>query len=77
MERIVLEVDSRLAEAWRNSSPEFKLQVEEELNFRISRCLKQAQKDNFKNILNEIREEAATNGLTEEILEEILRDENK
>ena len=75
MERIVLEVDGRMANAWRNSSPAFKSRVEKELNIQISRRLKEAQRTEFKQALAEARDEAAANGLTEEILEQLLRDE--
>jgi hypothetical protein len=74
MERIVLEVDGRMANAWRNSSPVFKSRMEKEIQLQIRRRLKEERRDEFKHALNEVREEAAANGLTGEILEEILHE---
>jgi hypothetical protein len=68
MERIVLEVDGRIANAWRNSSPAFKSRMEKEIQAQIRRRLKEEQRAEFKQVLNEVRNEAAANGLTEEIL---------
>jgi hypothetical protein len=68
MERIVLEVDGRIANAWRNSSPAFKSRMEKEIQVQIRRRLKEEQRAEFKRVLNEVRNEAAANGLTEEIL---------
>jgi hypothetical protein len=76
MERIVLEVDDRIANAWRSSSPVFKSRMEKEIRFQISRWLKEARRNEFKHALNEMRNEAAANGFTEEIFEQI-RDEDE
>jgi paraquat-inducible protein B len=77
MERIVLEVDGRTANAWRNSSPVFKSRMEQEIKVQISRRLKELQRAEFKRIVNDVRDEAAANGFTEEILEQILHDEEQ
>ena len=75
MERIILEVDGRTANAWRNSSPVFKSRMEKEIQFQIGRRLKEMRQAEFKQALNEMRDEAAANDFTEEILEQILHEE--
>jgi hypothetical protein len=52
MERIVLEVGGRVANAWRNSSPVFKSQVEKEIQLQISRRLKEERRAEFKHALS-------------------------
>ncbi len=76
-ERIVLEVDGNTAKAWRNSPPDFKLQVEKEINFQLKRRLKEVQLAEFKKTVDQVRDEASKNGLTEEILNQILNEEEE
>jgi hypothetical protein len=75
MERIVLEVGGRMASAWRNSSPVFKSRMEKEIQLQIRRRLKEERQVEFRHALNEVRDETTANGLTEEILEQILHEE--
>lgn len=77
MDRIVLEVDGRMANAWRNSSPAFKSRMEKEINLRIGKRLKEAQRAEFKQAIVEARDEAEAKELTEEILEQLLSEDEE
>jgi hypothetical protein len=74
MERIVLEVNDNTAKAWRNISPKLRAQIgknlEEILNFSLSK----SKEANFELLLQDARKEAAENGLTEEILNQLLNE---
>ena len=72
MERIILEVDSATAEAWRKISPKLKRSIEELFQIRLQTLTKKYQEASFEKLLDEVRKEAAENGLTAEILQEIL-----
>ena len=76
MERIILEVDDKTAKAWRNTSPKLKSQIEKNLELVLADSLRKTGEANFELLLQEIREEAAKNGLTEEILEKLLSEDN-
>ena len=74
MERIILEVDSATAQAWRKISPKLK-RIEELFQIRLQSLTKKAQEASFEELLDEARKEAAENGLTEEILEQLLNED--
>jgi hypothetical protein len=76
MERIILNVDSGLAEAWRKAPVELRQQMEKNIETKIAEELRLAEKDDFKKALKHVRQQAANNGLTKEILEELLREED-
>lgn len=76
MERIVLEIDSDVAAAWMKTSPEFRARIEKEIEWRIAQRVRESQRPEFDRLLNDVREEAAQNGLTEEILNDILNAES-
>jgi hypothetical protein len=72
MERIVLEVDSAVARAWRNITPSIRESYEEKIT-AILRDLKEAE---FDRLLDEAGRIAANNGLTEDKLNTLLNDED-
>ncbi len=72
MERIVLEVDDRLAKAWWNASLEKRKEINNKMIVRIGKELFEYSKDDFRQYLNELRSKMAERGLTEETLDEIL-----
>ena len=75
MEQIVIEVNDATAKKWEEASPEIKKGLEnkiEELLDRVSYELKVAH---FEALLDKASDEAARNGLTEEILEKLLNEE--
>ncbi len=74
MERIVLEVDDRLAKAWWNASLEKRKEINNKMSVRIGKELFEYSKDDFRQYLNELRSKMAERGLTEETLDEILNE---
>ncbi len=75
MERIVIEVDDATAKKWRDVPPKFKSQLEKSFENQIeifSQGIKEAE---FKSLLDKVSDEAAKNGLTEEILQQLLNEE--
>ena len=76
MERIVLEVNSELAKAWRQSSVQLREQLEKDFELRAAEKIRKANESNFETALGQLRDKAATNGLTPEILEALLNEED-
>lgn len=74
MERIVIEVDDEVAKKWRISSQKRKNRVSQQVNIILAKELTDS-KEEFLQYLDELRSTMKERGLTEEILEEILKDE--
>ena len=74
MERIVIEVDEATAKKWRLSSQIRKSKVSQQINITLAKELADS-KENFLQYLDELRNTMKERGLTEGILEEILKDE--
>ncbi|GGG81341.1 hypothetical protein GCM10007415_12470 [Parapedobacter pyrenivorans] len=75
MERIVLEVDGSLAQAWKRMPATAKQRFAKDVEVRLVEQIRLAEKDEFEKSLNNLRSQAAANGLTQEILEDLLREE--
>jgi len=76
MERIILEVDDQTAKAWRNTSVKLREKIGKNLEQVLNDSLNKSKEANFELLLQEIRNEAAKNGLTEEILAQLLSEED-
>jgi type I site-specific restriction-modification system R (restriction) subunit len=76
MERIILEVDDQTAKAWRNTSARLREQIGKNLEQVLNDSLNKSKEVNFEMLLKEIRIEAAKNGLTEEILAQLLNEQD-
>jgi len=76
MERIVLKVTDETAKAWRNVSPGLRNLIGKNIEQLLSYSLSKIKEANFEMLLNDARKEAAENGLTEEILNQLLNEEN-
>lgn len=76
MERIVLEVDSSLAKAWRRVPIALRQQLEKDIEARLSEQIRIAEQNDFKEALDNLRNQAAKNGLTQAILEDLLNEED-
>lgn len=72
MERIVLEVDSVVAKTWRNFSAAQRALYEKTL----SMLLQQNKGAEFKKLLDSAGEIAASNGLTEDKLVQLLNEKD-
>jgi hypothetical protein len=75
MERIVLEVDERVAKAWREAPSEKRKDIANKINVRISKELFEYDKEGFIQYLDQLRSDMAERGLTQEILDDILKDD--
>jgi len=75
MERIVLEVDDRIAKAWREAPSDKRREITNKINVRIGKELFDYDKDGFIQYLDQLRGAMAERGLTQEILDDILKDD--
>ena len=75
MERIVIEVDDATAKNWQNVSPKIRSRLEKSFEKQIKIISKSTKESQFEDLLNQAREEAEKNGLTEEILQQLLNEE--
>ena len=76
MERIVIEVDGETAKRWRSATRENKLQISRIINVRLAKELMRDKKENLIKAMDKIARTAKENGLTEEILQEILTEDD-
>ncbi|MDE5108143.1 MAG: hypothetical protein O4808_14115 [Trichodesmium sp. St17_bin3_1_1] len=72
MENITIQVDPEIAKVYREAEPEKQQNVLLIFNLILKELFKDAS---FEEIVEQIRQEAEKNGLTPEILEELLQDE--
>jgi hypothetical protein len=74
MERIVIEVDEETAKKWRLLSQKGRDRVSQQVNITLAKELADSIED-FLQYLDELRSTMKERGLTEEILDRILKDE--
>lgn len=74
MERIVINVDDDIARRWRLSSQKRKNRISQEINVKLAKELYDSREE-FLQFLDEIGKTMKERGLTEEALQEILKDE--
>lgn len=72
IETINIEVSSNVAEAYRNFAVNQRQQIEGLINSLLSQLI---QERSLEEIIDDMQQQAMSNGLTEEILAEILKDE--
>lgn len=78
MERIVIEVDDATAKKWRSSSKKLRDEILQQINLRMAKKLMAASADSreeFKQFLKEAGETMKERGLTEDILQDILKED--
>ncbi|MEO6673767.1 MAG: hypothetical protein ABIN93_10090 [Ginsengibacter sp.] len=75
MERIVIEVDETTGKKWRLSSQQRRKKISQKINIRLAKELMADSKEEFKQFLNEVGETMKERGLTEEILQNILKED--
>lgn len=76
MERIVIEVAADTAKKWRLSSQQQKNRISQIANVILSKELMRDSPEEFNRFLDEISKKMEERGLTEEILQDILKDED-
>lgn len=74
MERIVLEIDSLSARKWEQASYDKKIRLSKSISQIIARSLNERD-DDFWSFIDRISEKAASNGLTEEKLDQLLNED--
>lgn len=75
MERIVIEVDERVASAWRAASAKRKKEISMVVEAQVSKQLMKDGTEDYIQFLAELREKMANRGLTPEILDDIIKDD--
>lgn len=75
MERIVLEVDDTTAKKWFSASAKLKTELSKFMEQQISDIMDKKQEADSIQYFNELREEMAQKGLSQEKLDEILKNE--
>lgn len=81
MERIVIEVDDKLARAWKRASDRKRKEIGNKLNISLAKDLMSTDLNKmsknsteYHEFLNELRNDMVSKGLTQLELEEILKD---
>ena len=73
MENITIQVDPEIAKAYREAEPEKQQKIQIFLNIMLQKAV---SKKPLLDIMEEASQQAIANGITPEILESILNDEN-
>jgi len=73
MDRIVIEVDDRLARKWRDAAPEVKQVVSQEIDQLLNTIFEKRDGDLWS-FLEQLRLKAEQKGFNEEVLEQILNE---
>jgi len=76
MEKIVLEVDDKVAKAWKEAPSDKRRDITNKINISIGKELFDYDKESFIQYLDQLRKDMAERGLTQEILDDILNDES-
>jgi UDP-galactopyranose mutase len=74
MERIVIEVEDATAKKWRMSSQQLRDKISQRINIRLAKELMTDSKEEFKQFLDEVGATMQQRGLTDDILQGILKD---
>ena len=75
MAQIIINVDRNTARKWDEASAQVKEGLSKKLQNLLDRISYEIKVANFEALLDEASDEAARNGLTEEILEKLLNEE--
>lgn len=75
MERIVLEVDESVADAFYSIDETRRKVINDALNMWLKKITNDLSFKKYSQFLDELSKEAQNNGLTPEILEELLNDD--
>lgn len=75
MERIVIEVDDDVAKKWNEVPANVKAKLEKIFQDQVDDVAQQINMIGFKELIDRIGKKAQANGLTEEILQQLLNEE--
>ena len=75
MEKIVIDVDSATANKWFTASAKLRNEIGKFMNDQISAIIDKKEDADVLQFLNELRFEMKQKGLTQEILDDILKNE--
>ncbi|MEO6820323.1 MAG: hypothetical protein ABI204_11380 [Ginsengibacter sp.] len=75
MESIIIEVDEATAKEWQEVSPKIKEQMKEYFKEQIQMFSQGINEARFEALLDKSSDEAEKNGLTEEILQQLMNEE--
>jgi len=73
MEKIVIEIDDTTAEEFKKFSPETQSRFGETVAIALKKIINDATEENYQHFLDAISDEAQKNGLTENILNDLLK----
>jgi len=76
MDRIIIEVDESTGKKWRLASSEFRKEISEKISESISKIMNDRRKEEFLTYLDELGEKMKQRGLTEEVLDDILKNDD-
>ena len=74
MERIVIEVDKKLAQSWRSASAQKRRTISNKINLSLAQELYEGQAEEYQAYLDQLRKEMKEKGLTQDELDQILAD---
>lgn len=75
MERIIIEVDEATAKKWNEASPDIKSRLGKKFQNLMEMISHEIKAAHFEALLDKASDEAERNGLTEEILQQLLNEE--
>jgi hypothetical protein len=75
MERIIIDVQAATAAKWRTASFQLKREIGSLMDKQISTIMDKREEKDILPFLNELRAEMMEKGLTQDILDDILKDE--
>jgi hypothetical protein len=73
MDKIVIEIDNPTAEEFKKLSPETQSRFGETISIALKKIINEATGESHKRFLDEVSNEAQKNGLTEGILNDLLK----
>ena len=75
MDKIVIDVDSATANKWFSASAKLRKEIGKYMNDQIAAIIDKKEDTDIFHFLSELRQEMKQKGLTQEILNDILKDE--
>jgi len=72
MRTLILPVDDSIAESYDSAGPQEKIKINSSVNMLLERFLKKNSNEALFNVIDELSDEAASNGLTIEKLGELM-----